>query len=217
MQNRIKYQLVYCDEGELSIVGIYPTMEEVKSAMLEDMAGVLSCTVEDLEAASLGQETPRLTDCELEMDESSAAANVVWSCHDKNYMWQIFALTCDGECRESVPGDEDVINATYRSYWRSGAHFDAPCKVNVRTHKVFDIGSAGCAADDDDCFEEDVIIRDNNVDDEYEVISLDSILDENGTEEAMEWFINIKKNGLFWRSNRFETLDEAIEFCKPTM
>lgn len=202
IQNRIKYQVVCCIEREIFIVGIYPSMKEAKKAMLLDMAHALECSTEDI------------PDCEeLSIGETSAWANNVGLSH-ANYDWNIFALTCDGECREYVPGDEDVINATYRSYWSSGAHFDAPCKVNVRTHKVFDIGSAGHAADDDSCFEEDVIIRDNNADDEYEVISLDSILDENGTEEAMEWFVNIKQNGLFWRSNRFETLDDAIEFCK---
>lgn len=202
IQNRIKYQVVCCIEREMFIVGIYPSMKEAKKAMLLDMAHALECSTEDI------------PDCEeLSIGETSAWANNVGLSH-ANYDWNIFALTCDGECREYVPGDEDVINATYRSYWSSGAHFDAPCKVNVRTHKVFDIGSAGHAADDDSCFEEDVIIRDNNADDEYEVISLDSILDENGTEEAMEWFVNIKQNGLFWRSNRFETLDDAIEFCK---
>lgn len=213
IQNRIKYQVVCCIEREMHIVGIYPSMEEAKKAMLLDMAEALNCSPEDIKAANAGEEdaTP---DCEeLGIGETSAWANNVGLSH-ANYDWNIFALTCDGECREYVPGDEDVINATYRSYWSSGAHFDAPCKVNVRTHKVFDIGSAGHAADDDSCFEEDVIIRDNNADDEYEVVSLDSILDENGTEEAMEWFINIKQNGLFWRSNRFETLDDAIAFCK---
>lgn len=202
IQNRIKYQVVCCIEREMFIVGIYPSMEEAKKAMLLDMAHALECSTEDI------------PDCEeLSIGETSAWANN-FGLSNANYDWNIFALTCDGECREYVPGDEDVINATYRSYWSSGAHFDAPCKVNIKTHNVFDIGSAGHAADDDSCFEEDVIIRDNNADDEYEVVSLDSILDENGTEDAMEWFINIKKNGLFWRSNRFETLDDAIEFCK---
>lgn len=205
MQRRIKFQLVCCVEREMSIVGIYPSMEEAKKAMLLDMTEALNCSPEDI------------PDCEeLGIGETSAWANNVGLSH-ANYDWNIFALTCDGECREYVPGDEDVINATYRSYWRSGAHFDAPCKVNVRTHKVFDIGSAGCAADDDDCFEEDVIIRDNT-DNEYEVFSLDSYIYENAIEEeALEWLMNVKQNGMsgvFWSSNRFETLDEAIDFCK---
>lgn len=93
IQNRIKYQVVCCIEREMFIVGIYPSMEEAKKAMLLDMDHALECSTEDI------------PDCEeLSIGETSAWANNV-GLSNANYDWNIFALTCDGECREYVPGD----------------------------------------------------------------------------------------------------------------
>lgn len=123
IQNRIKYQVVCCIEREMHIVGIYPSMEEAKKAMLLDMDHALECSTEDI------------PDCEeLSIGETSAWANNV-GLSNANYDWNIFALTCDGECREYVPGDEDVINATYCSYWDSGAASKPRAKSTSRPIK----------------------------------------------------------------------------------
>lgn len=205
--NRIKYQVVCCVEREMFIIGIFPSMEEAKNAVLNDMANVLECSVADIKAADGGEDVDIPCE-ELGIGESSAWANNVGLSH-ANYDWKIFQLTCDGECQETVPGDEDVINTTYRTYWSSGAYFDAPCKVNTKTHEVFDIGTAGCASDDDDCYEEDVVIRDDNGYNEYVVVSLDAVLDECTIEEALESLQNIKRNGGYWRGDT--SLDESIK------
>lgn len=205
--NRIKYQVVCCVEREMSIIGIFPSMEEAKNAVLNDMANVLECSVAAIKAADGGEDVDIPCE-ELGIGESSAWANNVGLSH-ANYDWKIFQLTCDGECQETVPGDKDVINTTYRTYWSSGAYFDAPCKVNTKTHEVFDISTTGCASDDDDCYEEDVVIRDDNGYNEYVVVSLDAVLDECTIEEALESLQNIKRNGGYWRGDT--SLDESIK------
>ena len=219
MQNRSKFQVIRCAEREMSIVGIFSTPEDAKTAMKRNMAETLECTETDLDAAIKGEtEDPDAIvdiDCEwFGVEDNSAWAYNVGLTH-ANFDWKIFRLTCDGECREFAPGDEEIINATYRSYWSSGAYFDASCKVNLKTHEVFDVGSAGCPSCDDDCYEEDVVIQENKSSNEYEVVSLDRVLDECVTEEALERFQSIKRNGVYWRGN--PSLDEVIKQLEGTV
>lgn len=41
-----------------------------------------------------------------------------------------------------------IVDATFTSNWDDGSYFDAPCKVDLFTHRVFNIGCAGCPSED---------------------------------------------------------------------
>lgn len=215
--NRIKYQVIRCAEREMSIVGIFSTPEDAKKAMKKDMTEILECSETDLDAAIKGEtEDPDVVvdiDCEeLGVEDNSAWANDVGLAH-ANVDWKIFRLTCDGECCEYAPGDENIINATYRTYWVSGANFDAPCKVNLKTHEVFEAGSAGSASGDDNLYEEDVVIHDNDTDKdkEYEVVNLDEF-DELDAHEGLGELLKVKSEGRYWCGSI--SLETAIEKAK---
>lgn len=47
--------------------------------------------------------------------------------------------------------DNDVEEAVVFSYFESGATFQLPCKVNKKTHEIFDVTCAAMPCDDD-CF-----------------------------------------------------------------
>ena len=91
MSKSVKYILMSCVEREMSIAGIYQSMEEAKEAMLLDMAEALDCTPEDIIAAYEGEEGT-FPDCEdFFIEEASAWANDVGLAH-AYYDWKILEL-----------------------------------------------------------------------------------------------------------------------------
>lgn len=105
--------------------------------------------------------------------------------------------------------EDKIITATYITYWDSGASFESSCKVNMNTHEVFAIQSAGCPSDDDDCVGEYVSIDDV----ETEVHLIDEVL-EFGLDEAQEELQAIKDNNSYWTSFSGKKLDEELEKLK---
>ena len=100
----------------------------------------------------------------------------------------------------------DIIDATYASYWSSGAIFRAPCKVDLITREILDVLSVGSAADDDDCNEECIVINDTH----YDVVNLDELVELDGDiEEALQRIQNGGK--AFWLSYEGNTPNKLQE------
>lgn len=66
-----------------------------------------------------------------------------------------------------------IVDATFTSNWDDGSYFDAPCKVDLLTHRVFNIGRAGCPSEDAEIKRTTVTI-DGKV---YPCIDADNIVD----------------------------------------
>lgn len=100
----------------------------------------------------------------------------------------------------------NIIDATYVSYWSSGAIFRAPCKVDLTTREILDVLSVGSAADDDDCNEECIVINDTH----YDVVNLDELVELDGDiEEALQKIQNGGK--AFWLSYEGNTPNKLQE------
>lgn len=61
-----------------------------------------------------------------------------------------------------------VVDAMFRRYCASGAYLDSHCKVDLCSHRVFDVEICGAIADDDEIGECDVVLHGEN-DEEYEI------------------------------------------------
>lgn len=73
-----------------------------------------------------------------------------------------------------------IVAATFTSNWDDGSYFEAPCKVNLLTHRVFDIGCVGCPAEDAQLEDETVTIKGET----YTCINADRIIDWNDKDET---------------------------------
>lgn len=112
------------------------------------------------------------------------------------------------KAKEEKP--DEIIAATYSTHWTSGAYLKSDCKVNLRTHEVFDIKNAGCPGYDDGCLCERVSFDDV----EASVFLIDEILELNDTEDAAEELQSIKDNNRYWASFSGKKLDEELEKLK---
>lgn len=94
--------------------------------------------------------------------------------------------------------DNDVEEAVVFSYFESGATFQLPCKVNKKTHEIFDVTCAAMPCDDD-CFSyEEVKINGKD----YPVNFIDDILLENNVDDALDEFYRIQQTGEYWQPLR---------------
>lgn len=73
-----------------------------------------------------------------------------------------------------------IVDATFTSNWDDGSYFDAPCKVDLLTHRVFNIGCAGCPSEDAQLEDETVTIDGET----YPCINADDIIDWDDEEET---------------------------------
>lgn len=73
-----------------------------------------------------------------------------------------------------------IVDATFTSNWDDGSYFDAPCKVDLFTHRVFNIGCAGCPGEDAKLENETVTIDGRT----YPCINADDIIDWDDKEET---------------------------------
>lgn len=73
-----------------------------------------------------------------------------------------------------------IVDATFTSNWDDGSYFDAPCKVDLFTHRVFNIGCAGCPSEDAQLENETVTIDGGT----YPCINADDIIDWDDKEET---------------------------------
>ena len=73
-----------------------------------------------------------------------------------------------------------IVDATFTSNWDDGSYFDAPCKVDLFTQRVFNIGCAGCPGKDVKLENETVTIDGET----YPCINADDIVDWDDKEET---------------------------------
>ena len=116
-----------------------------------------------------------------------------------------------------------VVDAMFRRYCASGAYLDSHCKVDLCSHRVFDVEICGAIADDDEIGECDVALRDEDgKEHEHEVILLDDEC-ECGLEPGGLIFEAMKKAckehtlpNFFWKcpDKDAKTLDDAFRYLK---
>lgn len=73
-----------------------------------------------------------------------------------------------------------IVDATFTSNWDDGSYFDAPCKVDLFTHRVFNIGCAGCPSDGSEIVDTTVTIDGET----HPCINADNIIDWDDKEET---------------------------------
>ena len=73
-----------------------------------------------------------------------------------------------------------IVDAIFTSNWDDGSYFDATCKVDLFTHRVFNIGCAGCPSEDAQLENETVTIDGGT----YPCINADNIVDWDDKEET---------------------------------
>lgn len=73
-----------------------------------------------------------------------------------------------------------IVDATFTSNWDDGSYFDSPCKVDLFTHRVFNIGCAGCPGENAQLENETVTIDGGTC----PCINADDIIDWDDKEET---------------------------------
>lgn len=116
-----------------------------------------------------------------------------------------------------------VVDAMFRRYCASGAYLDSYCKVDLCSHRVFDVEICGAIADDDEIGECDVVLHGENDEEyEYEAILLDDEC-ECGLEPGGRVFEALKKAckvhalpDFYWKcpDKDAKTLDDAYRYLK---
>lgn len=83
----------------------------------------------------------------MQMDIDELALYLYYFLHDSNKPSSVAetkdfltAAVKSGEFRFRPPREDAVVDATYITEWENGARFSYPCKVNMRTREIFDIG-----------------------------------------------------------------------------
>lgn len=141
--------------------------------------------------------------------EQGTAIRSVYRAGDGDH--RSFDLKAMSEYEEAVKNpDSEVIEAVLVSHWESGAAFEIPCTVNIKTREVFKptLYAHPC---DDDCFSyEEVKINGKD----YPVNFIDDILLENNVDDALDEFYRIQQTGEYWQPDGNKTLDDAIHECR---
>lgn len=104
----------------------------------------------------------------------------------------------------------DIDEAVLTSYYDSGAAFQIPCKVNKTTHEVFDFECCAMPEDNDSFEHAEVEVDDSD----YPLNYIDSIMDENDVDDALDEYYRIQQNEEYWQSFEGRTLESAIHECR---
>lgn len=122
-----------------------------------------------------------------------------------------FDLKAMSEYEEAVKNpDSEVIEAVLVSYWDSGAAFEIPCTVNIKTREVFEPTLYAHPCDDDSFAYATVDVFGTDVN----VQNIDAILDENDADNALDELYRIQGAKECWESTGGKTLDDAIHECR---
>lgn len=206
MENtRIKYLIATADEEDLGILGIYKSEEEAYAAMCTDFCKTVGIDQEDLE--DWLEETD-----DADIDEMQARALDCTTEDSHNHDWQIFPIVSDGECRVATTDDVEVICAIYNTNCASGAVFSSPCRVNLVSGEVSNVGVAGKMADDDYVLSQTIVLEGDSEENERKVCDVQSVLDENNVDDALEILQDVIRNKGFWLY-KDGTLADAIAKC----
>lgn len=201
--DRIKYEVIFAEEEELGILGIFSSQEEAYSAMEDAFLTLIGCTKENMatvikhmEGASICEDQARVL-----------SENALDGC---NHDWKIIPLVCDGECRIADESDELIVRGMYNTLCDSGAEFSAPCLVNTLTYEVFDIKRVGSFSDDDAVNRTTVAFSETE---EYPVCDIQALLDENEAADALRILEDVQHHRRYWVYDK-GTLETAIQECR---
>lgn len=202
MEKLVKYVLITVDEQDIELVGVYVNQEEAKKAMRDAFMEMIDVAPEETDDAGIDEYSARILD------------SVSKDGH--NHDWKIEKISVMGDCRKAEEGDDDIVIGTFEITAFSeddnetGETFKTPCKVNMKTKKVFDFGPIGRS---DEEWDTENTVTLSGEDYPYIVVDVSKIMEENIPKMSKEKLLKAQETGMYWASEEYATLEEAIAYC----